>query len=563
MIQPPSISRSLSPRRKFFYTFFFITSLIIFVFRSDIASAINTVASGYNITYGSEVVVDVTSIWGDCRGLSIPIGYNRFIPTKTLREWTRFQNAAPSLNIANPCCSGFTGTNITKKAWGTDNDIANSVTTDNTWNIIIAGYFGWTGTDLFGTSLTQSWLYDIFVSKLDTSGVLLWSKKAWGSSTDSATSVVTDTSGNIIVTWSFGWTSTDMFGSSLSASWTTDTFLVKLNASGSLVWLKNGGGNGSSSITSANGVAVDRFWNIYVVGTYDTDSIALFGTTLWNSWGTDIYVAKLDSSGNTSWVRKAGSTSADSWNGIVVDNSGNVIVTGTYGGSASADVFGTTLANSGSIDTFVAKLDGSGSLLWVKKAWGTGNDIGNSVAIDTSSNIFITGYFAGTSTDIYGTALTATGRFDIFVSKLDPSGNPLWSKRAGGYDNGIKGSRYDVGYSASTDPSGNVYVTGYFGWTSADVFGSTFTSSWGSDVVLAKLDGSGNTLWVKKGGWTSDDIGYGATTDPSGNIMVGGSFISPTMDLFGTTLTNPGWSVPTDIFLAKLSPSGNNMLTCQ
>ena len=88
---------------------------------------------------------------------------------------------------------------------------------------------------------------------------------------------------------------------------------------------------------------------------------------------------------------------------------------------------------------------------------GTGRDYGRSVAVDSSGNVYTTGYFADTSDFDPGagtTNLTASGN-DVFVSKLDSSGDYVWAKSFGGTD-------YEYGYSVAVDSSGNVYTTGFF-----------------------------------------------------------------------------------------------------
>ena len=304
------------------------------------------------------------------------------------------------------------------------------------------------------------------------------------------------------------------------------------------LWAKKAGGTGSDW---GYGIAVDTSGNSYVTGYFQ--GTATFGSTnLTSNGGYDIFVAKLDSSGNWLWAKKAGGTSDDEGHGIAVDASGNSYVTGFFGGSAS---FGsTTLISNGNYDIFITKLDSNGNWLWAKKAGGTNPDYGFGIAVDTSGNSYVIGFFEGTATFGY-TTLISNGGTDLFVAKLDSSGNWLWAKKVGG-------TSTDEGYDIAVDASGNSYVTGIFYGTAT--FGSTTLISNGEeDIFIAKLDSSGNWLWAKNAGGTGSDEGYGIAVDASGNSYVTGYFYGAA-NFGSTTLTSYGYY---DIFIAKLDSSGN------
>ena len=115
------------------------------------------------------------------------------------------------------------------------------------------------------------------------------------------------------------------------------------------------------------------------------------------------------------WVQTAGGIVNDLGYGIAVDASGNVYITGYFNDTAT---FGTTSKTSaGSADIFVAKYSNAGSLQWVQTAGGTSYDLGNGITVDASSNVYITGYFNGTAT-FGATSKTSAGSADIFVARL-------------------------------------------------------------------------------------------------------------------------------------------------
>ncbi len=363
-----------------------------------------------------------------------------------------------------------------------------------------------------------------------------WAKKAGGTSNESGKSIAVDDNGNSYVTGYFYGSAT--FGTTtLSGS---GIFVAKMDSNGNWLWAKQAGGLYSGY---SYGIAVDANENSYVTGYFSGS--ATFGTTTLTSsseYYSDIFVAKLDSSGNWLWAKQAGGTDCHDGYGIAVDADGNSYVTGYFYGSAT---FSTTiLTSNGYEDIFVAKLDSSGNWLWAKKAGGTNYDDGYGIAVDANGNSYVTGYFLGDA-DFGNTTLTSSGGSDIFVAKLDINGNWRWAKQA-------RGTSYDKGYSIAVDANGNSYVTG--GLSGSVTFGTTTLINSGEyDIFVAKLDINGNWLWAKKAGGTSGDFGNGIAVDANGNSYVTGNFWSSAT--FGTTtLTSSGGY---DIFVAKLDINGN------
>ena len=366
----------------------------------------------------------------------------------------------------------------------------------------------------------------------------LWAQKAGGTGEDSGHSIAVDASGNSYVTG--GFEGTAIFGSTtLESSGSQDIFVTKLDNRGNWLWAKKAGGTDSDY---GYGIAVDASGNSYVIGCFYSATATFGSTTLTGNGYNNIFVAKLDSSGNWLWAKNARESPYDYGHGIDVDASGNSYVTGYFYNSVT---FGsTTLTSSGGADIFVAKLDSSGNWLWANNAGGTSDECGNGIAVDDSGNSYVTGYFYDSAT-FSSTTLTNNGVYDIFITKLDSSGNWLWAKKAGGSSN-------DSGNGIAVDAIGNSYVTGYF--DSNATFGSTtLTSNGDYDIFIAKLDSNGNWLWAKNAGGTYNDYGYSIAVDASGNSYITGCFCGSAT--FGsTTLTSNG---DYDIFIAKLDNCGN------
>ncbi len=359
-----------------------------------------------------------------------------------------------------------------KNTGGSYNDYGYGIAVDASGNSYVTGYFQ--GSATFGsTTLTSSGFNDIFVAKLDSNGNWLWAKKAGGTSNDEGYGIAVDACGNSYVTGYFCNSAT--FGSTtLICNGYYDIFIAKLDSSGNWLWAKNAGGLGGDW---GNGIAVDASGNSYVTGCFDSTTATFGSTDLTNNGGYDIFIAKLDSSGNWLWAKNAGGTSDVFGRCIVVDASGNSYVTGFFHGSAT---FGSTdLTNNGYYDIFISKLDSSGNWFWAKNAGGTSNDEGFGIAVDASGNSYVTGCFSGSAT-FGSTTLTSSGDRDIFIAKLDSSGNWLWAKNAGGTSD-------DRGHGIAVDASRNSYVTGYF-YNYIATFGSTtLTSNGFCDIFVAKV----------------------------------------------------------------------------
>ncbi len=267
------------------------------------------------------------------------------------------------------------------------------------------------------------------------------------------------------------------------------------------------------------GIALDASGNIYISG-YTAGS--LFGT---NAGNNDAFIAKYDSSGNRQWGQQFGTTGDDLAMRIAVDSAGNAYVTGYTTGNLGG-------TNAGNYDIFIAKYDTSGTQQWVKQLGTSGEDYAIGIALDASGNAYITGYTTG---NLGGQ--TNAGGEDIFIAKYDSSGNNQWVKLLGTSAN-------DEAWGIAVDASGNVYITGN---TSGNLGGQT--NAGGEDAFIAKYDSSGNQLWLKLLGTTATDWANNVCVDVSGNVYITGGTIGNLGGVLAGT---------TDIFIAKYDASGNN-----
>ncbi|MCH2046242.1 MAG: SBBP repeat-containing protein, partial [Saprospiraceae bacterium] len=149
------------------------------------------------------------------------------------------------------------------------------------------------------------------------------------------------------------------------------------------------------------------------------------GTTNLSPVGSsDIFIQKLDASGNFLWAKSFGGSSSDQGNSIAVDAAGNVYTTGSFEDTVDFDPgAGTTnLSAIGGSDIFIQKLDASGNFLWAKSFGGSSSDWGSSIAVDASENVYTTGSFQDTVDFDPGAGtinLISQGSLDIFVHKIN------------------------------------------------------------------------------------------------------------------------------------------------
>ena len=318
---------------------------------------------------------------------------------------------------------------------------------------------------------------------------------------------------------------------------------------------------GSNEIDQINAVSSDQNGNIYITGAFkgtvdfdpgpSTHSITAIGES-------DIFVQKLDPSGNLIWARSMGGSNFDYGFGLTVDLNGNVYTTGVFKGTVDFDPGNSTfdLISNGQYDVFIQKLNSSGDLEWAKSFGGSNFDYGRSIKIDPFSNIYITGSFRNTVDFDPGNGtynITSAGGEDIYLLKLNFLGNFVFAKSMGGTEN-------DVSNSLDIDNLGFVYLTGSFKGTADFDPGNginNLTSAGGSDLFIQKLNLSGNLVFVKQIGGNGEDGSIDIHIDQNNNIYSTGYF-SSTVDFNNSannyTLTSAGYE---DIYILKLNSLGN------
>jgi hypothetical protein len=221
----------------------------------------------------------------------------------------------------------------------------------------------------------------LYLAKYDTNGTIQWQRKLGdvGSEVKGGWGIATDTSSNVFVV---GYTSAQGAGGD-------DIVLAKYDTNGTIQWQRVLGGIGNEVPSD---VTTDSTGNVYLTGY----------TTSQGAGGLDLLVAKYDTNGTIQWQRVLGGAGAERGNGIFVDSSNNLHVTGY-----------TTSQGVGSVDILIAKYDTNGTIQWQMILGGTGTSIGNGVSVDSTGNIWIAGY-----TDSAG-----PGVISLLTAKLPSDGS--------------------------------------------------------------------------------------------------------------------------------------------
>jgi Beta-propeller repeat. len=305
---------------------------------------------------------------------------------------------------------------------------------------------------------------------------------------------------------------------------------------GSCIWSEHFGGVvvGGDGAGVAS-LKEDGSSNVIAVGGYK-GNVNFGGGIVSGSGNLDIFITKRNSSGAFTFVKNFGNTGADAATSVAIDSANNIIVGGYFTGTINMG--STNLVSAGGSDVFVAKFNSAGTLLWAARFGGSALERCNGVSLDSSGNIFLTGQygFFGTAIDFGGGPLPLSGgtsafQYDTFIAKLTSNGAYSW---ANGY--GALGD--DVGNCTAVDASGNVFMAGVFHQT-VNFGGTNIVSLGGSDTFLAKYNGTtGAHTWSFRGGGTGDDYFNGLAIDSSGNAFVTGSF-SGTASFGGTALVTP------------------------
>ena len=314
-----------------------------------------------------------------------------------------------------------------KSAGGIRDDIGKSVSTDASGNIYVTGSFGSSAITFGTTTLTNTGdngYKDVFITKYAPDGTVLWAKSTGGNFNDFGQSVSADSSENVYITGSFESPSITFGSTTLTQQDNnaySSVYIVKYTPDGIVLWAKSASG---INYYESNSVSTDSSGNVYLTGSFVSDSISFGTTTLTKSsgLGSDIFIVKYSPDGTVVWANSAGGNYVDHCYGLCTDSNGNAYVTGAFY-SPSITLGTITLNNSfntGNSDFFIAKYSGVSTGL--NEAFNNNqliispNPINSNFTLTMpylkNSNVSIT-TLTGTEVGNYNTQNTSTHTIDI------------------------------------------------------------------------------------------------------------------------------------------------------
>jgi PKD repeat protein len=418
-----------------------------------------------------------------------------------------------------------------RRVGGTGADVVSGIAVDAAGGFAVAGRLD-QGGDLGGTSCPP---VSLFVARYSAAPALQWARCFVAAG--QARAVALDAAGDVVVTGSYGGT-VDFGAGPVFSGGARAIFVAKYGPTGTPLWSRVFKNAGYSVLPAGNGIAVDAAGNVVVTGAF-VQTVDFGGGAMTSAGNSDVFIAKLaGADGAHVWSRHVSGSPywTDAGRGVAVDASGNVVVTGTFGGTAD---FGTGAVTAGGLAVFIAKYSAAGVPLWTRAAGGHLDDAGNAVAVDAAGDVIVTGQVAN-GTDLGTGWLLGGGDDNAFVAKYTPGGTPLWATMFGT-------SGPDAGNAVAVDGAGNVVVAGQFGVTID--FGTGALASRGStDAFLATLSAAGTPVSSTSFGGTRRDAGMAVGLDATGAALVVGQF-SDTIDVGGTTLVSAGG---TDAVVARV-----------
>ncbi len=408
-------------------------------------------------------------------------------------------------------------------------------------------------------TLTANGQFDIFISKLDASGNFLWTKQIGVRGVNKGYGIKADADGYVYVVGQFEGSPDFNPGQGVNRltafNGRMDAFILKLDSLGGYVWAQNLGILGSSGGTGYNiayGMALDSAGNVYVTGEADNDAFVskldnsgnfLWTRTMGGNRSEYSFAVDVDDLGNVYTTGHFSSDTADFDPGV-----------GTY------NLFNAAPSQSSySYDVFLSKLDSSGNFVWARSIGGSSADMGRGVVVDPAGYVYTSGYFRGTiNANSVGTPyyMTSFGLGDAFICKFKTSGDFVWAKQMGGTTT-TECFGLALDYNRSVYAIGSFH--GRVDFNPASGASDTFflNTKTGSDIYISKLDSSGNFVWAKsfsdQSNFNYANYGFGITTDVNKTVYAVGAFRGDV--IFDTSINNARFqsSGDLDIFLVKIN----------
>lgn len=443
---------------------------------------------------------------------------------------------------------------------GADVTVASVV--DATGNIYSVGTFSGT-IDLDNSAsnytVTSNGQSDFYILKTDAAGNFIWANAFGGTGYDGVTSIVINSSGELIVVGAFRNTvdfDPSVAAANITSSGIDDIYIAKYSQTGNYI---NAVKIGGTAIDSPRSIKIMNTTNdIVIVGSFQgvcNFNIAPLTTTASSAGYEDIFFACYSNSLTLNWAKTLGGVTTEYATSVDVDASNNVFITGCFNGSIDFDpgVQTNTLTSlSGSPDIFVAKYDNLGNYLMAFNIGTTSTDGPSRIVIDALNNIYVGGYVAGSVADYDPSPATATinpvsaYRYG-FIAKYNNTGAFAWV-------NAIT-SNYSMGVEVralALDANNNVLVGGIYSGSiqPQGQFTNYETNNGGTDIFIVSYNSAGSYIYhALYGGNGYEDITKITCT---GNSFIVSGVFENTVDFDLTATTHTLLSAgQTDGYLSK------------
>ncbi|MFN5784781.1 MAG: SBBP repeat-containing protein, partial [Flavobacteriia bacterium] len=462
------------------------------------------------------------------------------------------------------------------RVWGTYYggaaiDYALSSTTDQNNHVYLTGRTdNTTSIASGGHQNTYGGGTDAFLVKFDSNGNRIWATYYGGSGYDLGLSLAADAAGNIFLagrTYSpnnIGFNGyQNSFGNGLN-----DAFLVKFNSAGIRQWATYYGGSlatgsGGGGDDSGNGVAVDGSGNVFLSGaTNSTGAIAFNGFQNSVGGGYDAYLVKFNTSGVRQWATYYGGSLDDGAKSVAVDGSGNVYIAGNTLSTASIAILGQQNTIGGMQDGFLVKFNSAGARQWATYNGGAADEDCFSVCTDLSNNIYICGRtWSSDLISFNGHQNSKNGQSDAYLVKFNSSGVRQWGTYYGGAT-WTFGNPTTQAFSTRTDLTGNVFLAGITNTTSGIASNGFKNSISGdSDAFLVKFNAAGVRQWGTYYGGLAFEMWSAVSIDNIGNPYLSGLTVSSDNIAFNGFQNVIGDPNTNDAYLVKFKECTNTTNT--
>lgn len=323
----------------------------------------------------------------------------------------------------------------------------------------------------------------------------------------------------------------------LTAWGAEDGYISKYNEQGQLIWLKQLRCNNADRV---NSIAVSNDHEIYITGEF-RGSFYYNSDSLVSQDRLDIFIAKIDSSGNILWAKQGAGWGFQSANAITTAPNGTISISGYYEDTLHFENL--WVHRIGLRDIFVANFDNLGNLLWLQSLGGPAFEDGKAIISDNVNNFYITGPFRD-FLFVFNDTLVGNGVNDVFIAKYNSNGVLQWVKTMGG-------PAADEATCLNINQNQQIFVGGWYD-RSMEIGHFSLQGNSEEDGFVVTLDTAGNFLWAEPLAGDFDERIYAIDFDENNNFYVTGTLDS-LMVLFGDSLTNRHLNRPTDIFITKFS----------